>query len=84
MGVRSYHPLSNRQQSVRTLSIFLSIERNRSDEICRFCLIRQLGSSLYFGRFLSHGVRSLQALESGIRGPVWDDIVLSELFKMRL
>ncbi len=43
------------RQQVRTVSILLSIERNRSDRICRFCLIRQLGSSLYFGRFLTDG-----------------------------
>ena len=45
--------LPNRQP-VRTLSMPLSIERNRSEENCRFCLIRQLGSSLsrvgYYGR----------------------------------
>ena len=47
--------LPNRQP-VRTVSMPLSIERSRSDRICRFCLIRQLGSSLYLGRVLSPGV----------------------------
>ncbi len=47
------------RQQARTLSILLSIERSRSDEICRFCPIRQLGPSLYLERFLTHGFRSL-------------------------
>ncbi len=46
------------RQPARNLSMFLSIERNRSDENCSLCLIRQLGSSLYFGRYLSCGFRS--------------------------
>ena len=36
------------RQPARTRSAFHSIERNRPDEKYRFCLIRQLGSSLYF------------------------------------
>ena len=40
------------RQLVRILSIPLSTERNRSDFDCRFCPIRQLGSSLYLERFV--------------------------------
>ncbi len=39
------------RQQVRTVSMPLSTERIRSDEKCRFCLIRQLGSSLHLGDF---------------------------------
>ncbi len=43
------------RQSVRTVSMPLSNERSRSDENCSLCPIRQLGSSLYFRRFLTDG-----------------------------
>ncbi len=39
MGVGSHRPLSD-CQPLRILSIILSIEGNRSDKNCRFCLIR--------------------------------------------
>ncbi len=40
-------------QPPRTLSIFLIIERNRSDRNCSFCPIRQLEPSLYLNLVFS-------------------------------
>jgi hypothetical protein len=36
------------RQSTRTLSTFFIIDRNRSELICRFCPVRQMGPLLYW------------------------------------
>jgi hypothetical protein len=51
----SWNQLLAPNQPASTLSIRLNIKRNCSDENCSLCPIRQLGSSLYFGRFLMDG-----------------------------